>query len=930
MKKRFILLIEPVEEHIELIERSFMEFKDEMQLEVCNKPSQVDTFLNQQQPFDLIICNLELDEDFGRYLLNHSSVKQKTPVIFLSSQGSEVLAVSLIKEGALDYLIKTPRQIQNLPATAYKAMREWENFLARYRAEKKLKESEKKFKQVTENINDVIFEMDSGLSGFTFVSDSIVRFLGYSKEEFLATPVYDIIHEDAKPEIEKARSHIIQCLKEGKDPKSFHVDLEIKFTHKDRSIRWGQVRGFMGTNSQNQIVAISGITRDITRQKEADKELKVQEAYFETLVKEAPLAIVILDNQDRVKQANNQFLELFEYSFEECLDQPVNNLIVPEHLKDEGKHLTTQAASGRQITNETVRQTRSGRLINVLILGKPVMLNQSKLGVLGIYQDISQQKSYENRLRKLSERLLLATQAAAIGIWDYNLESKELYWEKEMFNLHELDNPGTQDLQTLWESVTLNDDLPKLKPIFNQEYYFKDNFDLTYRIYDKKRKIKNIRLFASVHFDENKKPLRIVGCCWDITQEVENTELNKKIEVSAKVANIKQQFLANMSHEIRSPMTGILGMIDLIKKTKMDEQQLFFLDVIKKSSDGLLHIVNDILDLSKIEAGKMIIRPRVYNLKKSAHTIHSLFGALAGQKELDLLLEYDQSLPELVYADENRISQIITNLISNAIKFTREGWVKLKFSKHEESDDSVGIKVSVQDTGIGIGKEDTRKLFKMFSQLDNSDTRSFDGTGLGLSISERLAELMNARINVQSEPGKGSTFSLTFKSPKVRGEHFVNEEEQKETETDQEKLGYKVLLTEDKRTNQMVLSLLFREVGCTVEIANNGQETLEMFKPGKYDFIFMDIQMPVMDGLTAVRKLRENYSPRQLPFIVGLSAKAMEGDAEFYMSKGMHDYLTKPVTSGDIRACIKKLTREKSPGNNGSQPGDTKNYITGN
>ncbi|MBW6479349.1 MAG: PAS domain S-box protein [Bacteroidales bacterium] len=906
MSKKNIIIFEDNPDHLDQIILSFQKSGSYFNFQTFASADELPELNHPTIHCDLIICSWILIKEKEAQLLQNPQVKNKIPVIILSSLAVRGAEKSLLKAGAFDYYIKSPEVFHLLPDISRRAIREWNNIVIRKTTEIQLLQAQSKYQLVTENINDLIWEIDVDFNRYLFVSDSVDWFLGYEPSEFLKKNFNDCIHKDSINDINLLRNNIASQLGKGKDPRSILIDLEVRFLHKDGSIRWGNMRGFMVANDKNEVLAICGITRNITGQKIAEKQLQIQETFFQTLIEQAPLAIVILDNNDKIQQVNNQFLDLFGYTKDECLGSQINKLIVPAELKDEGKYLSRVVGEGEYISTETMRRHKSGELIDVQIQGKMVSLNDSNLGVFGIYQDISKRKEYEKRLQKLSERLLLATSSASIGIWDFDLKTKKLVWESEMFILHEISKQSLANLMEEWKNSVVEEDRENLSFVFNRELNKRENFETVYRISTSEEKVKYMRLFASVFFDENENPSRIVGCCWDITNEIENAELNKKVEISAKVANIKQQFLANMSHEIRSPMTGIIGMTDLLMRTSLDEQQKVYVETIRKSSDGLHHLVNDILDLSKIEAGKMVIKPVLHNLRDSGNAIYSLFRALAEQKGLKLSLYFDPYLPEKIYADENRISQILSNLISNAIKFTHKGEVKLSYRKINEDANHVSLKISVSDTGIGISESDRHKLFSIFSQLDNSDTRNYEGAGLGLSISDKLASLMNARIDVESEPGKGSTFSLILKCAKTEEKLPKNDRFVKPEHVQKDVLDFNVLLVEDKATNQMVISLMLNEIGCNVDLAVNGKEALEKLDIHKHDIVFMDIQMPVMDGLKASEELRRIYSKKQLPLIIGLSAKAMEGDAEFYISKGMDDYLTKPVTSEILRKCILK------------------------
>ena len=890
-----ILIVEDNPGHADLIVRAF---KNHQNLEIVLVEN-VNDAKNaiEHNDVDLIISDWVLPDGKGLEVFSLENEQNPTlPFILLTSQGNEELAVKALKNGAMDYVVKSKQSFENLPAIAVRAWREWQNIQRARDTEQKLIESEQKYRLITETINDVVWLVDLDLTYFKYVSPSVKGFLGYESDELVNQTISKTFAGHSLAKIAFLRQKIREQVFSNTDNLgSFKIDIELEFLHKDGSSRWGDLKGsFM--MEKGQLSSIHGITRDITEKRIAEKRLRIQEAYFETLIHEAPVAIAILDNSDRVMQINRQFVHLFGYTPQEARKRQINDLIVPQKLKAEGALSTSQVAEGKNVMFESVRQSKTGELIDVLILGKPVFFGQDQIAVFGLYQDISEQKKTQKKLQQLSERLVLATSTVGIGIWDYDIECKSLVWEPEMYNLYNVEKKKYDNLLDLWKSLIHRDDRNKLQDLFEKQS--KKSSAVKEGIYKLKNggKSKHIKFLASFINDDNGKPVRLVGVCWDNTQEIEHAELEKKFEISTRVSKIKQQFLANMSHEIRSPMTGILGMTELVLKTSLDEKQKKYLETIKASSDSLLNIVNDILDLSKIEAGKMEVRPVLFNLRKSGEKIYNLFSAIASQKGLEFTLEYDPRLPDSIYADEHRIEQIVTNLVSNAIKFTGSGFVKMKYNMLEYLENEIDIGIDVVDSGIGISKENQLKLFDIFSQVDTSDTRTFEGAGLGLSISQRLAELLGGNIGVESELRKGSRFWFRFFGRQISKDEEANIQTYEDFDT-APKLGFNVLLVEDKKTNQMVVSLMLEEAKCTTEVASNGFEALKMFIPGKYDFILMDIQMPVMDGVTAVKRLRKDFAPEELPPIIGLSAKAMEGDAEFYISEGMDDYLTKPLSS---------------------------------
>jgi PAS domain S-box-containing protein len=408
---------------------------------------------------------------------------------------------------------------------------------------------------------------------------------------------------------------------------------------------------------------------------------------------------------------------------------------------------------------------------------------------------------------------------------------------------------------------------------------------------------------------DNGKPVGMVFMIRDITErrliELERHEkdmLEEKITVAEESLKFKQNFLANMSHEIRTPLTGVLGMIDILAQTNLSADQRDYLNTIKTSGENLREIINQVLDYSKIEAGKISINPDLMQFKTLPENAVSLYKNMVNAG-VRLQYSVDPEIPDYIVADKTRLSQVLNNFVSNAVKFTSQGSIDIKSSlvSIENEKKNVLIKIEVSDTGIGIAKDLQDKLFVPFSQIETIDTRHYEGTGLGLSICRQLIEMMGGNTGLQSEEGKGSTFWFTFLAQIAQDDQTIIQET---LETVLRK-PLRIMLAEDKLVNQKVITLILSSMGHNVKIVCNGKQAFEHYKPGKFDLILMDIQMPVMDGITATRLLKEKY--HELPPIVGLSANAFEGDREKYMSLGMDEYLTKPIKREDFNQLMQKV-----------------------
>ncbi len=396
-------------------------------------------------------------------------------------------------------------------------------------------------------------------------------------------------------------------------------------------------------------------------------------------------------------------------------------------------------------------------------------------------------------------------------------------------------------------------------------------------------------------------------------QELErsNSELVHLNEVAQAASRAKSVFLATMSHELRTPMNGVLGMTELLLRSPLDDGQRRSADAIRHSALSLLHILNDILDFSKIEAGRMVIESTAFALRDVVdRALHILEPAVAA-KGLALHVHWADGLPETVLGDPVRLSQILTNLVGNALKFTPRGSITVHAAVQAEDPSGFVVKFSVTDTGIGIRPEVIPQLFESFTQSDSSVTRKYGGTGLGLAIVRRLAELMGGRCGVTSEYGAGSRFWFTVRlqrsqQPASGLQTLTMLLPRPSLASLMDARPVKVLLVEDNAINQLVASGLLQTAGCAVEIAENGACALErLVDPHDFDLVLMDCQMPEMDGYEATRRLREREEDtgRRMP-VVALTANAMAGDRELCLQAGMDDFLSKPFQLEQLSAVI--------------------------
>ncbi len=394
-------------------------------------------------------------------------------------------------------------------------------------------------------------------------------------------------------------------------------------------------------------------------------------------------------------------------------------------------------------------------------------------------------------------------------------------------------------------------------------------------------------------------------------QEKERAEL--ETDRARQSEKFKQQFLANMSHEIRTPMNSVVGLTYLLLKTPLNDQQFRYIDTIRKSSENLLVIINDILDVSKIEAGKMVFEKTAFVFSEMLDNLYQMMLIRANEKQLPLELKFSPDIPEVLIGDPVRLHQILINLVGNAIKFTETGKVSIAVAPVDISGDHCKIRFNITDTGIGVSPETVGVIFESFSQATSDTNRKFGGTGLGLTISKQLIDLQGGAIDLASEVGTGTTFSFwlpfrigQLKDLPVRSSAPVKAHEQLS--------GISILLTEDNSFNQMVaidtLNDLIPQVH--IDVAENGAEALELITKKKYDLVLMDIQMPVMDGFEAVRRIRHEADPelRKLK-IMAMTANVTRDEVDKCFESGVDEYIAKPFDPQDLLSKIQQLLLPK-------------------
>ncbi|MFC1546004.1 response regulator [Pseudomonadota bacterium] len=387
-------------------------------------------------------------------------------------------------------------------------------------------------------------------------------------------------------------------------------------------------------------------------------------------------------------------------------------------------------------------------------------------------------------------------------------------------------------------------------------------------------------------------------------------ELNDARDRAETANRAKSEFLANMSHEIRTPLSAIVGITNLSLKEKLAPKVNEYMLTMRTASNSLLGIINDILDFSKIEAGKLELEYNPFDLSEVLKNLVGVFRESAREKNLELQLSISPDTPTLLNGDAARLSQVLINLVGNALKFTEKGKVSISTTLVEEDDSKAIIKFTVKDTGIGIEPENIDALFESFTQADSSTSRKYGGSGLGLSISQRLVNLMGGWINVQSRLGSGSSFAFSVEFMKKDPSSIQKHGERRPVPADFSLNDISVLLVEDNPINQKIIARTLEAEGLQVSVVSNGQEAIRLIQEESYDVVLMDMQMPVLSGIETTKILREEIGLTELP-IIALTANAMKEDMDKCFEAGMNDFIVKPMNAESVKRLVFKWTADK-------------------
>jgi len=766
-------------------------------------------------------------------------------------------------------------------------------------------------------------------------SDELYHILGLQKDTFKVTAesFMNCIHPDDR----NSMQNWIRKTSSGINTE----DLDFRIVKPDGSIRNIYGSGKLQSDTDGKPHHIIGSAQDITERKNIEKALKESEEKFRSLLENSADAIFITNPMGKYIFTNKAATDLLGYSSEEMLLKTIAVLTPKdkirgyfeflteikskgkifaeiELLKKDGNYVSTDLnsvllpdgnvfASCRDITERKQAEAEILNLNANLELRVEERTEQLAKTNKNLWVEIGERKQTEESLRTSEDRLHLATIAGNIGIWDWDVVKNELSWDDSMYLLYGIRKEDFSGAYESWRSTLHPDDRKFVEDEVQAAIRGEREYAPEFRIVQPDGAIRIIKAASQTFREQNGKALRMIGTCIDITEQKHAEEEIKEAKVQAEQANkAKSEFLSNMSHEIRTPMNAVLGYAELLNNVLEDKTQKDYLKSIMSSGKTLLTLINDILDLSKIEAGKLELSFDYVNTLSFFSEFERIFSWKVAEKGLTFILDIVSGMPAGIYVDETRLRQIILNIIGNAVKFTSKGHIKLKVYlenphvvklSNEKSEEFIDLVLEIEDTGIGISREFQDHIFEPFSQEQHKN--QFGGTGLGLAITRRLLDLMNGTIQFQSKLKKGTTFQI--KIPNIT---YLRDFEgaPESIQIDPANIVFekaKILIVDDVALNRKYFVDALKNSNIEIIEAEDGLTAYNLAKDIVPDIIVTDLRMPKLNGFGLLKKIQGNAKLSHIP-IIAYSASAMKEQKEHIFNCKFSGFLIKPVRVTDL------------------------------
>ena len=792
------------------------------------------------------------------------------------------------------------------------ALEVFEKEIQRKKAEEAVFQSEKRYHTLTEVSPVGIFRTDA--SGYTtYVNPSWTQISGLPYQRALGNGWLDAVHEEDRTAILNGWENATI-----KNEKSLS---EYRFVRPDGTVAWVMGQAIPEKNSDNEIVGYIGTITDITDRKNGEEEFKKVNKKLEGILDAIPDLLFEVGKDGHFYNFHSHHTDMLAIHQSEFIGKKFIEVLPPDVAKISLLAVEEAAQKGFSIGKQYQMELPNGLYWFELSVAQMKLSEEDdQPHFICLSRDITAAKKGEFALQKSEERYRGLLNNLDAGIIVHSSDSTIIMSNKkasELLGLNVEDILGKKTVNRTWKFINedgtdMEFDQYPINQILNSTLPIKN---MVLGIYNPKNKTV---LWALINgfpiVDEEGSIVEAVISFIDITDRIHmENQITKSKEQAEAASKAKTDFLANMSHEIRTPLNGIIGFTHLLMKSKLDFNQLEYMSTVNESAKSLMQIVNDVLDFSKIESGKLELDIDEVDLFELTGQVVDLFKHQANDKKIDLKLSIDLNIPKLILADSVRLKQILVNLLSNSLKFTNFGEIVLEIKEVMPTTDTItSIKFSVKDTGIGIKVNNNKKIFGSFVQEDNSTSRKFGGTGLGLTISNQLLGLMGSTLELNSIYGEGSDFYFTiqFKKALVKklNENLIVENVNVETANPVKILSHKnIMIVEDNKINMLLAKTLIKRIvpNCTIFQAYDGNEAIEQFKKYDMDAIFMDIQMPNKNGYEATTEIRILEEKKNTP-IIAITAGILVGEKEKCFSTGMNDYLPKPIIIKDLENIIEK------------------------
>lgn len=761
----------------------------------------------------------------------------------------------------------------------------------RKQLEKALQESKGRWELALDASHEGVWDLDM-IKGEIYYSPRWEEMFGFIPGE--APKTQEELTLLINPEdLEEVMNEMHRCIQN----KFHNYKKEFRMVHNNGTLMWVLCNASIVYNEAKKPVRIVGTTLDITERKKAEAALLLSETRLKLQIERMPIGFIVWTPDFKVMSWNPSAESIFGYTEQEMLGKHPYGYIVHQEAQPIVDAIWKRLVEGDATANSVNdNMTKDGRIITCKWTNTPIRNEDGVVtSVISMIEDITEQKKVEEGLIKSQRNFEEAQAIAHVGSWDYDLSTGNLVWTKEMFSLFEMENHPPETLYETFRSKIHPDDLAKLDEYIQRTIEQGIPYEIEERVALGDGSTRYLSCIGEPVNDAFGNMVGLRGTSQNITPH--------KQAVLAK-----SEFLSTMSHEIRTPINGVIGIVNLLMEENLTDLQREYVNTLNFSAQHLSTIVSDILDFSKIESGNLILEKAHFDLEEVCRNVFKLFKNKALEKNIEYCFTPGALVDHLIFGDVFRLNQILTNLLSNAVKFTEEGRVDFGYTIKEDTAEAVTLLFSIKDTGIGIHELEQEKIFEYFSQANERISRKYGGTGLGLTISKRLVEMQGGEIYVESNADKGSIFTVELTFEKIIHPVDSNAKNTSITDALSEVLpGMKILVAEDHHINAMVLvhQLEKWQVACT--LVNDGKEAVERLKKENFDLVLMDIWMPNMDGIQALKAIRsmDRETSPQTP-VVAFTADASLDSIRGFLENGFDECITKPFNPKSLFCTLKK------------------------